>query len=96
MFCGLKSKFKLNFFEISKPFLNNIFIGFLIFFLLWLKKTFVTYSKFSGLLKFIKGGLGLKIKRELNTFGFGKKELGLISIIFSILNFQLASIDKLP
>ena len=96
MFWGLKSKFKLNFFEISELFLNNIFIGFLIFFLLWLKKTLVTYSKFSGLLKFIKGGLGLKIKRELNTFGFGKKEIGFISITFSMLNFQFASIENLP
>ena len=62
----------------------------------WLKKILVRYSKFSGLLKFIKGALGLKIKRELETFGFGKKEFGFISIIFSILKFQLASIENLP
>ena len=39
---------------------------------------------------------GEKNNRELSTFGFGEKQLGLMSDIFLISNLQFANIDNLP
>ena len=65
----------LSFFEISSAFLNNTARGFLIFFLLWLKKILVICSKFLEFLKLKYSVLGSTNKIVLLTFGIGKNDL---------------------
>ena len=60
----------------------------------YFKLDFLNVNVYSGIKD--EEHLNKLINKELVIFGFGKKELGFISITFSILNFQFVIIENLP